>query len=73
VSINIVWPQDWAVPPRLIEEWFVEAVSKMLIPPGQLTASTLQEMAEALQNIGWIVLQVNKSCDTTTGVKELCL
>ena len=56
MTIEIVWPQAWAVPVHLIEQWFVEAVCKMLIPPGQLAAKSPQAMAEALENIGWIKL-----------------
>jgi len=54
--IEIVWPQQWAVPVQLIERWFAEAVSKMQIPPGRITAKTPQAMAEALEDIGWIAL-----------------
>ena len=54
--IEITWPQQWNVPVSLIEEWFIEAVCKMQIPPGQLAAKTPQAMAEALENIGWIAL-----------------
>jgi hypothetical protein len=63
VTIEIVWPQQWAVPKHLIEEWFVEAVCNMQIPPEKLRARTPQDMAEALENIGWIVLQRKQPVD----------
>jgi hypothetical protein len=47
---------------HLIEAWFVEAVCGMQIPPEQLRARTPQEMAEALENIGWIILAKKTAC-----------
>ena len=54
--IEIVYPSLMQVSPALIEEWFLAAVQEMQIPPGQLSAKTPQEMAAALENIGWIAL-----------------
>jgi len=62
VTVEIVWPQQWTVPVHLIEAWFVEAVCGMQIPPEQLRARTPQEMAEALENIGWIILAKKTAC-----------
>jgi len=56
MTIEITWPQRWEVPIQTIEDWFVAAVCENQIPPEQLKAKTPQEMAAALENIGWIAL-----------------
>jgi hypothetical protein len=54
--IEIVYPEKMRVPAAVIEQWFAAAVSEQAIPPEKLSAKTPQEMAEALENIGWIYL-----------------
>jgi hypothetical protein len=54
--IEIVYPQPMQVPHHEIERWFAAAVAEQVIPPEKLSAKTPQEMAEALENIGWIYL-----------------
>ena len=54
--IEIIYPQPMQVPHEEIERWFAAAVSEQVIPPEKLSARTPQEMAEALENIGWIYL-----------------
>ena len=54
--IEIVYPEPMKVPAHVIERWFAAAVSEQVMPPEKLSARTPQEMAEALENIGWIYL-----------------
>jgi len=54
--IEIVYPYQMQVPHAQIERWFVNAVREQQIPPERLSAKTPQEMAAALENIGWIAL-----------------
>ena len=63
--IEIVYPERLQVPVSVIETWFTKAVAESQIPPENLSARTPQDMAAALEKIGWIVLQVNNRCDTT--------
>jgi hypothetical protein len=63
--IEIVWPAQMQIPIATIEQWFTTAVSDNWIPPDRLTVSAPHDMARELEKIGWIVLQVNTSCDTT--------
>jgi hypothetical protein len=54
--IEIVYPGQRLVPYKVVEQWFVHAVRNNQIPPGQLAAKTPQDMARALESIGWIRL-----------------
>ena len=54
--IEIVWPEQMQIPISVIEQWFTTAVTESLIPSEKLSAKTAQEMAAALENIGWIQL-----------------
>jgi hypothetical protein len=54
--IEISYPVQMQVPAAVIERWFATAVAAHQIPPERLSARTPQDMATALENIGWICL-----------------
>lgn len=54
--VEIIYPGHRLVPRKVVEQWFTRAVQENQIPPGRLNAKTTQEMASALDDIGWIRL-----------------
>jgi hypothetical protein len=67
--IEIVYPERRQLHAEVIERLFLAAVQELQIPPEQLSAKTPQEMAAALENIGWIHLAKRDTTKTTEDQK----